>query len=696
MRFRQRFLRRPALSPCLGLLALCGALVLAGPVAAGDGKSAAAHAAPESTLAPIRRLRDRQQWLPALARIEQAAMAYPDDAALYRLRVLVLSGIGARQRAWALYRARPGLFDAGEARRIEEDRLARRITWSKLFVADERNRFDEGRATDRAIDQYLAANGMSGTTVSLRLRYDRLLLLNHLARHQEVADEYARLQAQGHAVPGYALAAVGDSLLALRRPEDAAIALQGALRSDPDNANVHVQHAYAELESERFDRAWSELAALSAANPPWLREPVARRDHPNWNRYHADFNLALARAYGEDLAGSQATLESLLSIAPNNAAMQAALGSIYQHRGWPSQALARNRIAGSIEPRNVQARIGQGEALIALQRDDLVHPIRTELLATYPDLPQVQLFDRNWRAHRGWQWRVHAAGGRSGSDSGSGSASPLGSRDGGAGFEVAGPILGDRWRLLAGSDDHWADFRGTRVHDRRFVIGVRYAFGRLDWQLLANRAFDSVDDNGLALDLGWRFSDVLDASFSLRASDPEASLQARAAGITADSARVGFGYQPSESTAISASAQLLRYDDGNRRQAFDVSVDQRLLTRPHFRLNGLASASTSRGSRGDAPYFNPARDRSVRLGLRADHLAWRRYERHFRQRLSASIGPYWQQGFGHAWVPSLRYEHQWRLGPGEVLAYGVDWSRPVYDGTRERRLGFDAEFRWGG
>ena len=58
-------------------------------------------------------------------------------------------------------------------------------------------------------------------------------------------------------------------------------------------------------------------------------------------------------------------------------------------------------------------------------------------------------------------------------------------------------------------------------------------------------------------------------------------------------------------------------------------------------------------------------------------------------------GDYWQDGFGSALVPSVSYMHEWQLGPGRVFEYGVRWSRPVYDGHRERHIGFEAALRWG-
>ncbi len=172
-------------------------------------------------------------------------------------------------------------------------------------------------------------------------------------------------------------------------------------------------------------------------------------------------------------------------------------------------------------------------------------------------------------------------------------------------------------------------------------------------------------------------------------------MQARVAGITADSVSAQVDYRRSERTHWVFGASRFRYDDGNHRELFSTALEQRLLTRPRWLIDGLASAYTSRGSRDDAPYFNPKRDRMVEIGLRIDQQLWRHYERHFRHRLTVSLGDYWQDGFGSALVPSVSYMHEWQLGQGRVFEYGVRWSRPVYDGHRERHIGFEAALRWG-
>ncbi|MEZ0469924.1 poly-beta-1,6 N-acetyl-D-glucosamine export porin PgaA [Luteimonas salinilitoris] len=646
----------------------------------------------ETAITEIEALLQARDPLAALARIERLAPIWPDDARFYRLRVAALSDVGDSDRAWTLYRAHPDLFSAEQRERFEADRLARLVLWSRQYAEDESALLADVERAEAAIDDYMRETGTGIGELPPRIRYDRMVVLNRLNRHAEVVDEYRALRTAGAEIPGYALAAIGDSLMALQLPGEAEPALDGALQADPENIDVRIQRAYAALEQEQHAEARAQLQAVRDTSPPWPMRPGATQGWQNWHRYEADLNYGLLLAFGEDLPQAQALLEERVAVGPANTGLQSALGTVYLIRGWPERALERFRMASTLDERDVQSRVGQVGALTDLQRDDLARPIHDELMQRYGDLPLVQRMDRTWDVHRGWQWRAYAAGGRS---EGGAAVSPLGSRDRRYGAEVQTPVLGDRWRLTAGYDYRWSDFDGARVDDRRTSAGVRYAHDRLDWGLQANRASDGVGGTGIDADVGWRFNDLWDARATVRRNDADASMQARAAGITADSIELSANYVPSERTYWSVGAKHWRYDDGNRRESLAVGLDQRLFTRPHFLLNGIAGAYASRGSRDDAPYFNPSRDASLELGLRADHLAWRRYDRHFRHRLTVGAGSYYQEGFGSGLVPSARYEHEWQFALGRVLTYGLSWSRPVYDGQREERIGFDAEFRWG-
>lgn len=656
----------------------------------------AAHFPMEEALAEAARLREQRQWLAALAIYERLHNDHPDDDAIYRLRVLTLADMGGADRAWQLYRARPQAFSAEQRQRLEDDRLARLIVWGGLYAEDEASRLDEMKLAERLMQDYLASLTPEQRASALRPQLDRIVMLNALEKHTDAVAAYRDLQARGVAMPPYVLAKAGDSLLAAQHPEDAIAALQQAAAAMPDEFDVQVLLAYAYLESEDHPRALALLQALADANEPWPRAPGAVRGHQNWRRFEADSNHAMLMAYGNRLAHAQQKLESLAAIAPNNAGLQSRLGSVFIQRGWPQRALERQRMAMTLDPRSIEARIGATEALLALDRVDQARPLHDELLAQFPDNPHVRRLDRYWDAHLGWRGRAWAAGGRSDGEGNGDSASPLGNRDGEYGVYVETPLLADRWRLTAQASDAWADFQGERVHGRYTGVGVLYAYDRLNLEAQVSRPDDDyLDGTSFGLRAGWRFSDTLRASAAAFHADPQASLQARRSGIGADSWQAGLEWTPSELGLLGGAYKQSNYDDGNRRRELRVYGQRRVLTRPHLLVDLLGDGYASRGSRDDAPYFNPGRDHALNVGARIDHMTWRRYERHLRQRLEVTAGPYWQQGYGSAWVPRASYRHEWRFGVGKVLDYGISWSRPVYDGQREERLGFDIEYRWG-
>ena len=655
--------------------------------------TAASSAEPRAdALAEIGQFRDHAQWLDALAAIERARVQSPDDTLLYRLQVLTLSDIGNAYRAWQLYLARPDLFDTAQKERLEGNYLAKLVGWSLAYGPSEDTRLDEADAALVQMQQYLERDGTTVQQAPLRIRHDRLILLNRLGRHAQVRDEYRGLLAEGHPVPNYLLAAVGDSLMATQHPDEAIPVLEAALKADPSLPQARSELAYAYLEDEQADTAIALPKRWQADEPAWRWANGAKAPYPNWPRYEADLNLAMVRAYSGDLPTAQRDLEKMVEIGPGNTGTQSSLGNVYLMRGWPRRALERYSMANTLDPRDVPARLGQYDAYVQVQRDDLARPIHDTLLAAYPNQPSVQRMDRSWRAHRGWQWHAYAEGGRS---SGGGGASPLGNDDGRYGVEVQSPVLDDRWRLVAFADRRSVDFQDQTIDPLRLGAGTRYRYGRADAEAFVNRANDHIGETGLSAGFGWQFSDQWHAGITAARNDPEASMQARASGITADSIALAADYRRDERTHWSLGASRFRYDDGNRRDTVSTAIEQRLMTRPTVFVDGLGSLYASRGSRDDVPYFNPSEDRSVEIGLRVDQQLWRHYERHFRHRLTVSVGQYWQQGYGSAIVPSAEYRHEWQLGEGRIFEYGIRWSRPVYDGQRERHIGLDAGLRWG-
>ncbi|WP_332840090.1 poly-beta-1,6 N-acetyl-D-glucosamine export porin PgaA [Stenotrophomonas sp. Iso1] len=645
----------------------------------------------DDAMARIAQHRDHGQWLDALTEIERLQEQFPQDDFLYQLHVLTLSDIGNAGRAWQLYQARPQLFDAEQRRHLETNYLSKRVGWSLAYGKSEDTRLDEAEAALAQMHALLEQDGLSIDNAPLRVRFDRLVLLNRLARHVQVRDEYRALTQQGHALPDYVLPAVGDSLMATQHPEEAIPLLQAASRSEPERDDVRTELAYAYLESGQPRQAIDFLKQWREEEPPFRRQAGAKQSYQNWAHYEADLNLAMIRAYSGDLPTAQRALEDLADAAPGNGGLHSSLGMIYQMRGWPRRALERQQMAYTQDPREVQPRVGQFEAYVDLQRDDLARPLYEDLLRRYPTQPVVQRMQRSWNWHRGWQAHAYAQGGHS---SGSG-VSPLGNDDRRYGVELLSPILDDRWRLLAFADRRSVDYPERQLRPLRVGGGVQYRYDQLDGQLLLNNTSDDIGGVGIRAGMGWQFNDHWHIGLTAARNDEEASMQARAADIDADSMALALEYRHSERTRWTAGASRFHYADGNNRDLLSSGIEQRVLTQPKLQVTALGNAYLGRSSRHDVPYFNPERDGQLELGLRLDHQTWQRYERHFNQQLEVSVGNYWQRDYGNALVPTVSYRHEWQLGIGKVIEYGVSWSRPVYDGRRERHIGMDAAIHWG-
>lgn len=649
----------------------------------------------EEAMASAWRLRDEGRWLETLALCEALLARNPRDDDAYRLRTLALADLGASHRAWELYRARPQIFEPAIATRLEADRVARLIVWGGLFPRSQATRLDEMQHAQAELATLVARLPASDADTTRRLRNDGLLVLNELGEHEQVTGIYRDTRERGESLPAYVGTATGDSLLAARYPELAADSLERTLAADPDAHNARILLVYAYIESERFDDAYALLESIRASEQPWLRREGAKQEYANWRRYDADVTATLVDSFAHALDDAQRRGEALVSVGAMNADLQQTLGSVYLQRGWGERGLERHRVARTLEPANPAPRVGEVQALLDLDRTAEARPLLAELKRLHPEHVHARRVRDRWQRRQGWQVTQESAWGRNTDDGGAG-RSPLGTRDASHILRVASPLYDDRWRLTAHAGDAYADFQGERVHHQRAGLGVTRVQDRLLWGAEISAPFDDYDDGVSLGSWGqWRFNDVLQGTASIWRNDPDASLQARRAGITADSARVGLSYTPSELTTLDAGVQQLRYDDGNRRNAFSLAFDQRLVSRPHFLLNGFGGVYAGRGSRDDAPYFNPESDQSVELGLRADQIVWRRYERHFRHRLALSATRYAQEGFASQWYPTVRYEHEWQFAAGRQLGYGISFSRPVYDGVREERLGFDLRMSWG-
>jgi biofilm PGA synthesis protein PgaA len=438
---------------------------------------------------------------------------------------------------------------------------------------------------------------------------------------------------------------------------------------------------------EDFAAAARVIEETRERQPVWLWMEGRPEPLPNPYRLEADLTEAIGLAYADDYREAERRLTLLHAQAPASRDILRELAGVYADRGWHRRAEESYRLGLALEPRHLGLRTGRAENLIDLAEFEQAEREVAELCEVFPENKEVQRLERLWLAHDMRELRISA-------ESGWSSGGAFGTRDLTVEAALFSPPVFYHYRGFVAGYLAQGDFPEGEKTWQRYGAGVEYRSRQLEgsaeltWNVSGGRKL------GGRLAGTWLIDDNWSLPFSLESFSRDTPLQAIKNGIRADAAAAGVSYRASESRHVTLTAQIMDFSDGNFRYRVDGGLYQRLVTRPHYLLNGYLDITTSGNSRSDAPYFNPDQDAGVSLTLENDWLLWRRYQRSFRHRLAFSGGGYWQQGFGADPVGGVRYEHVWEVDPRFFLLYGASWGYAVYDGDDETRLGLHLDLNW--
>ncbi len=631
-----------------------------------------------------------KDYMAALACYQRILDRNPRNKEAQRLQSLTLAALGAPWLAEELAGREEGLLTPAERLRLRGDQAALAVRWGAYGSEEERERFAD---TDRALAllednrQQALEIGPEAGIFDLRTRFDRLVALRDRVRMQEAAEEYRALLDTGVAVPPYVLRAAGDALLYLERPEEAREAYLQVLAGQPGDVEAQLGLFYACIEMEDFAAAARLIEETRERQPVWLWTEGRREPLPNPYRLEADLTAAIGQAFADDYREAERRLTTLHGQAPANRDILSELAGVYADRGWHRRAEESYRLGLALEPRHLGLRTGRAENLLDLAEFRQTEQAVVGLCDAFPENKAVQRLERLWRAHNMRELRVLA-------ESGWSSGGAFGSRDLTVEAALFSPPVFYHYRGFVAGYLAQGDFPEGEKTWQRFGAGVEYRSRQLEGSAELTWNFSGGRKLGGRMAGTWLIDDTWSLPFSLEVFSRDTPLQALKNGIRADAASAGVSYRASESRLLTLTAQVMDFSDGNFRYRVDGGLYQRLVTRPHYLLNGYLDLYTSGNSRSDAPYFNPDRDAGASLTLENDWLLWRRYQRSFRHRLAFTAGGYWQQDFGSAPVGAVRYEQVWEVDPRFFLLYGASWGHAVYDGDGENRLGLHLELNW--
>lgn len=632
------------------------------------------------------------QGLPfqALHTYERMLRLDPVSAEARRGRIMTTLRLGAPHLAAAMADESPDLLTTDERDAIERDKLAITIRWSRLpatvQTTPERETYTAIHDLRKELE-FLDSGGQGDTPHARNVRYDLLVSLHERGRGQEAVDLYeTRIAAEGDA-PAYVLVTAGQAYLTQRRPEQARDLFLRALQQEPKDFATRLSLFYAYVEAEDFDRALPLIDELAAEEPVWLGAPPDHR--PNSARLQADITAAYARAYANDLAGADRRLAPLAEQAPLNAELQTAQATIHLWRGWPRRALGGYEIARNGIPADLpDAHAGRGHALLNLGDYPEVAATLAQLRDSAPDSRATRGLERAWALRNMRELRLEVARTES-------SGAQEGSEDLGFDAWLYGAPIRYHYRPFLHHHFEQAEFPEGNATYRRIGAGVEYrARNVMATAELDRDAGDSVNA-GVAVNGRWSPTDYW--SFTAGADNQSDDIPLRGRlneDIDGWSLDLSADWRANELRSAHAGLQTIDFSDDNRRTAANIRGAQRLMTRPHYRMDGLLGVYASRNTRDDAPYFNPASDFSVDATLDNEWLLYRHYEHSFRHRLALSVGNYHQEDFGSDTVWAAQYEQRWIPHDQFEIGYGIVRARRVYDGVPEHQTTLYLNLDW--
>ncbi len=620
-----------------------------------------------------------EDWMAVLRYSEEKLemQAGEPDLSTLGLKADALLQLGAAHAAQGLIRDHPGLRTPSRSVALLDRVSGVDLKWSgfaSLTMAERQER--AGRVVAR-LEQFAGDAQLPRNLASLRV-----LGLYNANRWQEAVDAYQILRREGELEPGITAAAAG-AYLGLEKPELASELYREALQGEFPSESTEDGLFYALVEAEDFTAAKALVERLIRSEPPWRYYSGSPGPIGNGRRLDLEMAKVNAHYFADQLNQAWLGIDRLHQAAPGNGWLARVHASVALSRGWRHRALKEFEAQAALDPDSVEAQVGLAQSQLQLGEYKKARGNLLDLEEKFPESPGVKQLRKDWQVYRMsdlWSdFRFMRSHG------------PELDGDGVvATAEYYGSPLSHRWRPIVRGRYAWAEI--LEGQSRLAHLGAGAEYRSPNWELLADGGYVETrlrEDPMGRVRIGWNPGDHWKLAAEYSTFSLDTPLRALWYGIAADRSGASLSYRWHESRRLSMTLSRSDFTDGNERWQAAASLRQRLIDIPHLDVDGIFNLYGSQNTRGDAPYFNPEEDFSLSLGLDAEQIIWRRYDRTWVQRFIAELGFYDQKYFGTDWTGRLGYEQRLTLYPGWEMVAGVERGRRVYDGEPEPFYGFN-------
>lgn len=611
----------------------------------------------------------------------------PDNVQAIQTEVSTLSNMGAAYRAWRLAQRHASLFSRSDLDRLRADKAAADIrdALQERRRLDNHYRYAERNKPLRAVLPELDANLAAfprGSHAYVRTQRDRLFLLRHLGRMQQVIAAYRQLRKEQGPQPPYVTIAAADAYLKQRHPHRADRLYTRVLKAHPGaDVEIFIARYYALVDGERYGQAARLLKQISRDTPVWLYGGAHGARSPNWERVDVDQLRVMDAAYRnhEAIAGKRA--RALYEKAPANPDLINTYATILRWRGWPERASHVTALAAAYAPRAKATRLNIADDARDMGEYDLWHATIAPLALEFPEDTTVWRSEAEWKDRSHPSMSAHAVVGES-----NGNNLVSGNRDREFDVRLNSPWTRNGLRAYVLQSYRWGSFVGGNASFNRVGVGGEWQWARKHaWAELSNR---QLTGDHVGVKLGWSqwLNDQWQYVLLGDTYSTETPLRAERAGLRGRLLQAQVNWRQSESRSASASAGVLDISDGNLRESFSANYSQRVQASARHITRASLSLGYDHNTQPGGPYYNPSDLGSVGVTLHHDWITWRAYDQSLTQNFEATVASEWQSGFGADPGYDLQYGHTWQLSRTWSMNYAIGWGSHVYDGSREHRF----------
>jgi len=689
---------------------------------AGDTKSAARQyrqalqCDPECLSAQIgmaQILIEKKQWQAAEKLIDRALRRKPDDLpALYAKAELreaqddflgayccydkISTLPGGRQAELAKYRLLTTINASGEAlKKIDASSVKPPLKqWTEIRgdYASETVRRDDPLPALAVIGRNTQwADVHHDADFQRRCRYDRMIAERQQQLMQQVIDDYQALGKEQTELPYWVLEAAGDAYLYFRQP-DAALRLyhqserqreRMGINRYPDNFELELSIYYALIEKEDYRAAGKILDELEKVVPQQAFQRGTRGD--DWDYVAVRTERAWWLIYQDRLPEAEHYLNRLRAAMPMNTTPLVAEAYLHYYRGWPRRALQDFQIADSLNPADVQTKIGLAYALDENGEEKKARELAQQLTKQYPVDNDVKKLNRDLETE---DLRTDTVSFSYSQEENQADGFTLSHR-------LEQPVETNRKVYV---ENIWKHVMKGGLEDDS-IPNTKEVFRNgvgIDWELyrdLTLRGGGSIDYQGKYPAGEGGFDYRINDQWTLAADYTNYSLNAPGwvflDGGHAQEYSTSLRYRQSEDFNAEFNFDQMFISDNNIRSEWSARQDKALANWAYWKPRLAFEESVTSDSLMDVNYYASRCNIFVYAVPYLEHIWYRNYETAIIDRFYVAPGLQMEDEYQPKFAGYVKYEQEWKLNDRFSLKAAITGTRKNYDGVGSNGFAVD-------